>query len=126
VAAETAIRNRERPPCIPDGPAADFAGTADGIKVLKPAPQAPRMNAHAERAVRMVRAECSDRLMIYGEQHLRRVPAGYAEHDNTGRPHRALQLRAPGDGPSIIPFPAQGIQRHKAVGGLLYEYRRAI
>ncbi|TJZ96247.1 hypothetical protein [Actinacidiphila oryziradicis] len=47
-----------------------------------------------------------DRLLIYNEQHARRVLAQYAEHDNSGRPHRALDLRAPADNPDVFPFPA--------------------
>ncbi|SCE51778.1 HTH-like domain-containing protein [Streptomyces sp. DvalAA-14] len=103
----------------------DAVFTADHIKILKSAPQAPRMNAHAERAIRTIRAECTDRLLIYNEQHLRRVLAEYGDHYNTSRPHRALQLRAPADDPNIIPFPAQRIHRHKVLGGLINEYRRA-
>ncbi|WP_307531863.1 integrase core domain-containing protein [Streptomyces umbrinus] len=32
---------------------------------------------------------------LYNEQHARHVLTEYAAHYNTGRPHRALQLRAP-------------------------------
>jgi transposase InsO family protein len=81
------------------------------------------MNAHAERFIRSVRAECTDRMLIYNEQHARRVLAEYAEHYNSGRPHRALQLRAPADDPDVIPFPAQHIQRHDVLSGLIHEYR---
>ncbi|TKA01029.1 integrase core domain-containing protein [Actinacidiphila oryziradicis] len=101
----------------------DAVFTADGIEILKSAPQTPRMNAHAERAIRTVRAECTDRLLIYNEQHLRRVLAEYAEHYNTSRPHRALQLRSPGDDPNVIPFPTQRIHRHNVLNGLIHEYR---
>jgi putative transposase len=99
--------------------------TANGIEILKSAPQTPRMNAHAERAIRTIRAECIDRLLIYNEQHLRHVLAEYAEHYNTGRPHRALQLRAPSDDPNVIPFPAHRIHRHNILNGLIHEYRNA-
>jgi putative transposase len=100
----------------------DAVFTADGIEILKTAPQAPRMNAHAERFIRTARAECTDRLLIYNEQHARHVLAEYAQHYNTGRPHRALKLRAPADDPDVIPFPAQRIQRHDILGGLIHEY----
>ena len=40
-----------------------------------------------------------------------------------GRQHRALHLRAPADDPDVIPFPAQHIQRHEVLGGLIHEYR---
>jgi hypothetical protein len=97
--------------------------TSERIEILKSAPQAPRMNTHAERFIRTVRAECTDRLLIYNEQHLRGVLAEYARHYNAGRPHRALHLRAPADDPDAIPFPAQRIQRHDVLGGLIHEYR---
>jgi putative transposase len=103
----------------------DSVFTADGDEILKSAPQTPRMNAHAERAIRTIRAECTDRLLIYNEHHLRHVLAEYAEHYNGGRPHRAQQLHAPADDPNVIPFPAQRIQRHNVLGGLIHEYRQA-
>ena len=83
------------------------------------------MNAHAERAIRTIRTECTDRILIYNEQHLRNVLAHYAEHDNTGRPHRALQLRAPADDPNILPFPAQRIHCHNILNGLIHAYHAA-
>jgi transposase InsO family protein len=101
----------------------DAAFTSENIAILKSAPQAPKLNAHAERFIRTVRAECTDRMLIYNEQHARRVLADYAEHHNTGRPHRALQLRAPADDPDVIPFPAQHIHRHDVLSGLIHEYR---
>jgi transposase InsO family protein len=101
----------------------DAVFTADGIEILKSAPQTPRMNAHAERFIRTARAECTDQILIYNEQHLRHVLAEYAHHYNSARPHRALQLRAPADDPDVIPFPAQRIQRHDVLGGLIHEYR---
>ncbi|MDT0465482.1 integrase core domain-containing protein [Streptomyces gibsoniae] len=81
------------------------------------------MNAHAERFIRTARAKCTDRLLIYNEQHARRVLTEYAEHYDRGRPHRALHLRVPADDPDVIPFPAQRIQRHDILGGLIHEYR---
>ncbi|MFC4036207.1 integrase core domain-containing protein [Streptomyces polygonati] len=100
----------------------DAVFTADGVEILKSAPQTPRMNAHAERGIRTIRAECTDRLLIYNEHHLRHVLAEYAERYNAGRPHRALQLCAPSDDLNVIPFPAQRIQRHDVLGGLIHEY----
>lgn len=67
------------------------------MTILKSAPQTPRMNAHAERFIRTARAECTDRMLICNEPHLRHVLARYARHYNTARPHRALHLRAPAD-----------------------------
>ncbi|MFD4652596.1 integrase core domain-containing protein [Streptomyces sp. NPDC058441] len=100
-----------------------FAG--NGIQVLKAAPQAPKMNAFAERWIRTVRAECTDRMLIFGERHLRSVLDQYATHYNAARAHRSLDLRAPGDDPTVIPFPARRVRRRKILGGLLNEYHRA-
>ncbi|MGW1797513.1 hypothetical protein ACWCQN_16275 [Streptomyces sp. NPDC001984] len=51
------------------------------------------------------------------------VLAEYAKHYNRGRPHRALQFRAPADNPDVIPSPAQRIQRHDILDGFIHECR---
>jgi len=100
-----------------------------GITVLPTAPQAPRMNAYAERFVRTVRAECTDRMLIAGERHLRAVLSEYLEHYNTGRSHQGhgMGLRAPNDDPNFIAFPtlATRIQRRTRLAGLINEYQQA-
>jgi putative transposase len=45
------------------------------------------MNAIAERFIRTVRAECTDRLLILGERHLQAVLDRYVDHCNTGLRH---------------------------------------
>jgi Integrase core domain len=57
--------------------------------------RAPRANAHAERWVRTVRAECLDWLLIVGRGHLEQVLRIYIQHYNRHRPHRALLLQPP-------------------------------
>jgi len=44
-------------------------------------------------------------MLIAGERHLRVVLEEYATHYNSGRPHRSLDLRAPGDDRHVITFP---------------------
>jgi hypothetical protein len=99
-----------------------------GIRTLPIAPQAPRMNAYAERFVRTVRAECTDRMLIAGEQHLRLVLSEYISHYNTGRSHQGegMGLRAPDDARDVIafPVPAARIERRARLGGLINEYRQ--
>src|SRR6478736_638810 len=81
--------------------AEQFAGSFDavlvdaGIEVVKIPPRCPRANCFAERLVLTVRTELTDRMLIFGEHHLRRVLAASAAHYNRQRPHRALQLHPP-------------------------------
>ena len=96
-----------------------------GIEVIKIPPRCPRANCFAERFVLTVRTEVTDRMLIFGEQHLRRVLAEYAAHYNTARPHRALQLRPPRP-TSPVPEPIHcRIRRRPILGGLLNEYENA-
>jgi putative transposase len=98
-----------------------------GIQIALTAPQAPRMNAFAERWIGSVRRECTDRILITGEQHLRHVLDVYVDHYNSGRSHQGdrMLLRVPDDAPNMISFPARidEIRRQQRLGGLLNEYR---
>ncbi|WP_043492308.1 MULTISPECIES: integrase core domain-containing protein [Streptomyces] len=97
-----------------------FAG--NGTAVIPTPPQSPRSNAFAERWIRTARTECTDRLLITGERHLRTVLTTYAEHYNGGRAHRSLGLRAPDDDPNVIPLSSARVRRQQVLGGLLNEY----
>ena len=87
------------------------------------------MNAIAERFVRTARAECTDRMLIAGEQHLHMILSDYISHYNTGRSHQGegIGLRAPDDDPEVIasPVPAARIQRRARLAGLINEYQQA-
>ena len=96
-----------------------------GIEVVKIPPRYPRANCFAERLVLTVRTEVTDRMLIFGERHLRRVLAVYAAHYNARRPHRALRLRPPRP-TSPVPEPVHGrIRSRPILGGLLNEYEAA-
>jgi len=56
-----------------------------GIDTLKIPPRSPRANAFAERFVLTARTELTDRMLIFGERHLRWVLAEYAVHYNGHR-----------------------------------------
>jgi Integrase core domain len=57
--------------------------------VVKIPPRSPRANAYAERWVRTVRTEATDRMLIAGQRHPRAVLDEYVAHYNQHRPHRA-------------------------------------
>jgi len=72
-----------------------------------------------------VRTEVTDRILIFGERHLRRVLAEYAAHYNTQRPHRVLQL-CPPRSQSPVPEPVYGkVRRRPVLGGLINQYEPA-
>jgi putative transposase len=107
----------------------DAVFASAGITALPTAPQAPRMNAIAERFVRTARTECTDQMLIAGEQHLRTILSDYISHYNTGRSHQGhgMNLRAPDDDPDLIafPVPATRIHHRTRLAGLINEYRQA-
>ena len=100
-----------------------------GIEVVRIPPRSPRANTYAERWVRTVRAEVTDRMLITGRRHLCAVLHEYAAHYNQHRPHRALNLRPP-DSSETIPVAITGpttakIRCRKVLGGLINEYEQA-
>lgn len=101
--------------------------TSEVIEPLKIPAQCPRANAFAERWVLTARTECTDRMLIAGERHLRVVLEEYAINYSSGRPHRSLDLRAPDDDPDVItlPVPLDRIRRHQILGGLISQYEPA-
>jgi putative transposase len=115
--------------------AGQFTGAFDavlagaGIEVVKIPPRSPRANAFSERWVRTVRAECTDRMLVMGERHLRAVLAGYVVHYNGHRPHRGRDLRPPGHNdasPARVTGLANArIRRRNVLGGLIREYEQA-
>ncbi|MEV4019988.1 integrase core domain-containing protein [Nonomuraea angiospora] len=98
---------------------------AGAVTVVKTPPRTPRANCYAERWVRTVRAECTDRMLIYNERHLRSVLTEDADHYNGRRPHQSRRQRPPDrDEQTVVPL-AGRIERRKVLGGLINEYRRA-
>jgi putative transposase len=103
----------------------DTVLASTGITAAKIPPRSPRANAYAERFVLTARTEVTDRMLIFGERHLRSVLAEYARHYNGQRPHRGRQLRLPRPDHPVADLSRERIKRRAVLGGLINEYERS-
>ena len=106
---------------------AEFRETlvAAGVRVVRLPARSPNLNAYAQRFVRTIKESCLDRMILFGEQSLRRVTREFLAHYHRERNHQGL------DNQLIFPSPADTdlaapIERRQRLGGMLnYYYRRA-
>ena len=95
-----------------------------GVKSVKLPPRTPNLNAYAERFVRTIKESCLDRLILFGEDSLRKSVQEFTAHYHTERNHQGLANRL------ILPDAAQvgstgEVQRRERLGGMLNYYYRA-
>jgi putative transposase len=103
----------------------DAVFTSVGIQIIVTPVRAPRANAVAERWVGSVRRECTDRLLIAGERHLRRVLTEYVDHYNTHRPHHSLAQQPPERRTERPPPDNIRVLRRDRLAGLTHEHSQA-
>src|ERR1700693_3874250 len=68
---------------------------AMGIRDRPISPRSPWQNGHVERLIGTMRRECLDRMLIFGEAHLRQILTSYASYYNESRTHLSLHKDAP-------------------------------
>jgi putative transposase len=98
---------------------------AAGVRIVRSAVQAPRMNSIMERWIGSCRRELLDRTLVWNQRHLMTVLREYEDFYNTHRPHPALNQAAPlrplPDG--VADLDQVRVQRRDRAGGVIHEYR---
>ena len=99
---------------------------AGGV-ICTPLPaRSPNLNAYAERWVRSVKEECLSKLILFGEQSLRRVLSEYLIHFHRERNHQGKDNLLLFPDPSSSDTSARStIHCRERLGGLLKFYSRA-
>jgi len=100
----------------------DSVFQAAGIRVIRSAVQAPRMNSVMERWIGSCRRERLDRTLVWNQRHLMIVLREYEDFYNTHRPHRTLNQAAPLPG-GVTDLDHFRVQRRDHAGGVIHEYR---
>jgi len=97
-----------------------------GVKCLPLPPRSPNLNAHAERWIRSIKEECLSKLILFGENSLRRVVSEFLEHYHQERNHQGkdnlLLFRVSARQEN---HPPRAIRCRERLGGLLKYYGRA-
>ncbi len=98
---------------------------AAGVESVRLPARSPNLNAYAERFVRTIKESCLERMILFGEQSLRRAIQQFIAHYHRERNHQGL------DNWLIFPAPADTdpsapIECRQRLGGMLnYYYRQA-
>lgn len=94
-----------------------------GIEEVLTAPHSPWQNPYSERLNGSIRRECLDHVIVFNENHLRRVLAGYIEYYNGSRTHLSLDMDSPNSRPAQTPEQGHVIAVPQ-IGGLHHRYER--
>ncbi len=96
-----------------------------GIEQVVTARRSPWQNPYAERVIGSIRRECTDRVIVFGEEHLRRILLSYQTDYNEARTHLSLERNSPV--PRDVEPPSKGrVAAIPQVGGLHHRYQRAV
>ncbi|MGB2822383.1 MAG: integrase core domain-containing protein [Phycisphaerae bacterium] len=95
-----------------------------GIEEVLIAFRSPWQSPYVERLIGSIRRECRDHVIVFDEEHLRRVLADYFSYPHEARAYLSLERNSPI--PRSVCPPEQGEVVAKAyLGGLHHCYTRA-
>jgi putative transposase len=96
-----------------------------GVKSVKLPPRSPNLNAYAERFVRTIKESCLNRMILFGEDSLRKSIQEFTAHYHFERHHQGLGNRLI-LGDSAHCESTGEVRRRERLGGMLnYYYRDA-
>jgi putative transposase len=97
---------------------------AGGVRSLKMPKWSPNLNSHCERFVQSIQVECLDKMILFGERHVRYVVEQYAgKYYHEERPHQGLGNRTIIQPTEVRPTAGRILCRER-LGGLLKSYYR--
>ena len=96
---------------------------AGGVRCLKMPRWSPNLNPYSETFVRTARREVLNKMILFGEKHVRYVIESFVEHYNKERPHKGLDYCRPVE-PDDPPTMEGTVMCNERLGGLLKSYYR--
>ena len=98
-------------------------GKSMGIEEVLTAFRSPWQNAYVERLNGSIRRECTDHVIVFSENHLRRILRKYFEYYHEDRTHLGLDKETPmGRSVSNRASPSEKLVELPRVGGLHHRY----
>ncbi len=94
-----------------------------GIKQVVTARRSPWQNGYVERVIGSIRRECTDHVIVFNENHLRRLLQSYIRYYHRSRTHLSLEKDAPEPRP-VEPAENGQVVAFPEVGGLHHRYAR--
>jgi transposase InsO family protein len=94
-----------------------------GIEDVITAPRSPWQNPFVERVIGSMRRGCLDHVIVFNEQHLRRILREYFNYYHTCRTHLSLN-KDPPETRVVEPLELGNVAAFPCVGGLHHRYTR--
>src|SRR6516225_4455109 len=94
-----------------------------GIEQIHIAPRSPWQNCYVERVIGSVRRECLNHVIVFNDNHLRRLLKNYFRYYHESRTHLSLNKDAP-ECRAVQSNKSERIIQIPQVGGLHHRYER--